>query len=222
MSGAVGQPGVFYVGLPAGGVWKTTSAGETWYPVFDSIKTVSSVGAVEVAPSDPNVIYVGTGDMVTGGGINEGNGVYKSTDAGPTWQHSGSTRRSRSRRSSSIRDDPNLVMIAAQGNIHQRSDARGVFRSTDGGRTWTKTLLRRRSDRHPEDRLGVRQAERHVRDDRSALRRAGRSAASWRRAPTRDAPARHSTSRPTKASPGRRSPVAACRGSPAAPPSPSQ
>src|SRR5207237_1797062 len=82
VSGAIGQPGVFYVGLPAGGVWKTTSGGETWYPVFDSVKTVSSVGALEVAPSDPNTIYVGTGDMVTGGAINEGNGVYKSTDAG--------------------------------------------------------------------------------------------------------------------------------------------
>src|SRR6184192_4818651 len=67
VSGAIGQPGVFYIGLPAGGVWKTTSAGETWYPVFDSVKTVSSIGAIEVAPSDPNVIYAGTGDMVTGG-----------------------------------------------------------------------------------------------------------------------------------------------------------
>src|SRR5690349_21973378 len=87
VSGAIGQPGVFYIGLPAAGVWKTTSAGATWFPVFDSIKTVSAVGAVEVAPSDPHVIYAGTGDMVTGGAINEGDGVYKSTDAGKTWQH---------------------------------------------------------------------------------------------------------------------------------------
>src|SRR5438105_5991250 len=71
VSGVIGQPGVFYVGLPAGGVWKTTSAGETWYPVFDSIKTVSSVGAIEVAPSDPNVIYAGTGDMAPGGAEKE-------------------------------------------------------------------------------------------------------------------------------------------------------
>src|SRR5438034_6881325 len=63
VSGAIGQPGVFYAGTPAGGVWKTTSAGETWFPVFDSIRTVSSIGAIEVAPSDPNVIYVGTGDL---------------------------------------------------------------------------------------------------------------------------------------------------------------
>ena len=89
VSGAIGQPGVFYMGLPGGGVWKTTGAGQTWYPVFDSVTAVSSVGAVEVAPSDPNVVYVGTGDLITGLGINEGNGVYKSIDAGKTWQHMG-------------------------------------------------------------------------------------------------------------------------------------
>ena len=69
VSGAIGQSGVFYIGLPAAGVWKTTSAGESWYPVFDAIKEVSSIGAVEVAPSNPNVIYVGTGDIITGGSI---------------------------------------------------------------------------------------------------------------------------------------------------------
>src|SRR5438552_18293472 len=62
-TGVIGQPGVFYVGTPNGGVWKTTSAGATWYPIFDSIKSVSSIGAIEVAPSDVNVIYVGTGDL---------------------------------------------------------------------------------------------------------------------------------------------------------------
>src|SRR5205809_6241712 len=140
VSGAIGQPGVFYIGLPAGGVWKTTSAGETWTPIFDAITAASSVGAVEVAPSDPNVIYVGMGDLISGGGINEGNGVYKSVDAGKTWQHVGldSTRQI----PSILVDphDPNLVMIAAQGDVHKKSESRGVFRSTDGGRTWTKTL----------------------------------------------------------------------------------
>ena len=86
VSGAIGQPGVFYIGLPGGGVWKTTSAGETWFPVFDSVTAVSSIGAVDVAPSDPNIVYVGTGDLITGLGINEGNGVYKSTDAGSSRQ----------------------------------------------------------------------------------------------------------------------------------------
>jgi photosystem II stability/assembly factor-like uncharacterized protein len=140
VSGVVGQPGVFYIGLPLGGVWKTTSAGTTWFPIFDSIKEVSSIGSVEVAPSDPNVIYVGTGDLITGGGINEGNGMYKSTDAGKTWQHLGLDQ---TRQIPSILvdpHDPNLVLIAAQGNVHAKSDARGVFRSTDGGKTWNKTL----------------------------------------------------------------------------------
>lgn len=140
VSGVIGHPGVFYIGLPLGGVWKTTSAGTTWFPIFDSIKEVSSVGSVEVAPSDPNVIYVGTGDLITGGGINEGDGMYKSTDAGKTWQHLGldDTRQI----PSILVDprDPNLVMIAAQGNARAKSDMRGVFRSTDGGKTWAKTL----------------------------------------------------------------------------------
>jgi len=141
VTGAVGQPGVFYAGLPAGGVWKTTSAGTTWFPVFDSIHDVASVGAIEVAPSDANVIYAGTGDMVTGGAINEGNGVYKSSDAGRTWQHMGLD--SSKQIPSILVDprDPNVVMVAAQGDIHVPTDARGVFRSADGGRTWKRTLF---------------------------------------------------------------------------------
>src|SRR5437016_14461338 len=85
VSGVIGQPGVFYVGTPNGGVWKTTSAGATWYPIFDSVRSVSSIGAIEVAPSDPNVIYVGSGDLnsfVEG----LGDGMYKSSDAGHTWR----------------------------------------------------------------------------------------------------------------------------------------
>jgi photosystem II stability/assembly factor-like uncharacterized protein len=140
VTGAVGQPGVFYMGLPLGGVWKTTSAGETWYPIFDAVKEASSVGAIEVAPSDPNVIYVGMGDLITGGGINEGNGVYKSTDAGKTWQHLGLDETKQIPSLLVDPKDPNLVLVAAQGNVHTHSNQRGVYRSTDGGRTWTKTL----------------------------------------------------------------------------------
>ncbi|PYO73579.1 MAG: hypothetical protein DMD64_06635, partial [Gemmatimonadetes bacterium] len=140
VSGAIGQAGTFYIGLPVGGVWKTTSAGETWYPVFDSVKEASSVGAIAVAPSNPDVIYVGMGDLIAGGGISEGNGVYKSTDAGRTWQHLGLDL---TKQIPSILVDPknpDLVLLAAQGDVHKKSDTRGVYRSTDGGRTWTKTL----------------------------------------------------------------------------------
>jgi photosystem II stability/assembly factor-like uncharacterized protein len=141
VSGAIGQPGVFYIGLPAGGVWKTTSAGETWYPTFDSVKDVSSIGSVEVAPSDPNIIYVGTGDIITGGAISAGNGVYKSTDAGQTWRHLGLDA---TRQIPTILVDPknpNIVLIGAQGDVHVKSNQRGVFRSIDGGSTWTQTLF---------------------------------------------------------------------------------
>jgi hypothetical protein len=141
VTGAIGQPGVFYAGLPEGGVWKTTSAGVTWFPIFDSVASVASVGAIDVAPSDPNVIYVGTGDMPTGGSLNQGNGVYKSLDAGATWHHLGLDASSQIPSIIVDPHDANLVLVAAQGNYFQKSDARGVFRSTDGGTTWTKTLF---------------------------------------------------------------------------------
>jgi photosystem II stability/assembly factor-like uncharacterized protein len=140
VSGAVGDAGTFYMGLPLGGVWKTTSAGETWYPVFDAVKEVSSVGAIEVAPSDPNVIYVGMGDLITGGGINEGNGVYKSTDAGKTWQHLGLDQTKQIPAILVDPRNPDIVLVAAQGNVHMHSEERGLFRSTDGGKTWKRTL----------------------------------------------------------------------------------
>ncbi|MEI6669155.1 MAG: hypothetical protein WCP29_13455 [Acidobacteriota bacterium] len=141
VTGVVGQPGTFYMGLPLGGVWKTTSAGQTWFPVFDAVKDASSVGAIQVAPSDPNVIYVGMGDLITGGGINEGNGVYKSSDAGKTWQHLGLDDTKQIPTILVDPHDPNLVLVAAQGNVHTHTDQRGVFRSTDGGKTWTRTLF---------------------------------------------------------------------------------
>src|SRR5947208_7287277 len=139
-SGAIGQPGVFYVGTPNGGVWKTTSAGETWYPVFDSIKSVSSIGAVEVAPSDPNVVYVGTGDLNSFfDGM--GDGICRSSDAGHTWRRIGLEGTQQITSILVHPRDPNLVLVGALGNFFQtQSDARGVFRSTDGGATWVKTL----------------------------------------------------------------------------------
>ena len=141
VSGVVGDPGTFYVGMPAGGVWKTTNAGATWWPIFDNVKDAEVIGAVEVAPSNGNTIYVGTGDLITGGGIAEGNGMYKSTDAGATWTHIGLEK---TKQIPSIVVDPrdaNIVLVAAQGDIRHKSEDRGVFRSTNGGSTWTRTLF---------------------------------------------------------------------------------
>ncbi|MGH7653388.1 MAG: WD40/YVTN/BNR-like repeat-containing protein [Gemmatimonadaceae bacterium] len=140
VTGVIGQPGTFYIGMPLGGVWKTTSAGTVWYPVMDGVKEASSVGSVQVAPSDPNIVYAGMGDLITGGGINEGNGMYKSVDAGKTWEHLGLDETKQIPSILVDPKDPNLVIIAAQGNVHKHMDTRGVFRSTDGGKHWTKTL----------------------------------------------------------------------------------
>src|SRR5437016_14203381 len=148
VSGVIGQPGVFYVGTPNGGVWKTTSAGATWYPVFDSVRSISSIGAVEVAPSDPTVTYGGSGDLnsfVEG----LGDGMYKSSDAGRTWRRIGLEGTQQITSILVHPRDPNLVLVGALGGFFQtQSDARGVFRSTDGGANWVKTL-------YVDDKTGI-------------------------------------------------------------------
>lgn len=135
VTGAIGDAGVFYMGLPIGGVWKTTSAGVTWFPIFDDIKEVSSIGSVEVAPSDPNIVYVGSGS------VNEGNGVYKSMDAGQTWTHLGMDRTRVIPQMLVDPKNPDVVIMAALGTTRAPDADRGVFRSTDGGKSWTKTLF---------------------------------------------------------------------------------
>src|SRR5438045_698198 len=140
VSGAIGQPGVFYFGAANGGVWKTTSAGATWFPVFDSITSVSSIGAVAVAPSDPNVIYVGGGERHSFANT-MGDGMYKSSDAGHTWRHIGLDTAQLIPAILVDPRDPNVVLVAALGGVFQsQNGARGAFRSTDGGTTWSKTL----------------------------------------------------------------------------------
>jgi len=139
VSGAVGLPGVFYAGMPNGGLWKSTNAGITWEPILDSIKTSGSVGAVQVAPSDPNTIYVGMGDATNG--RTEGDGVYKSTDGGKTWTHIGLEFAGQIPRILVDPKDPNIVLVACLGQFKARSEKRGIYRSTDGGMTWKKTSM---------------------------------------------------------------------------------
>jgi len=141
VSGVPGQRDTFYFGAVGGGVWKTTNAGRTWTPIFDS-QAIASIGALAVAPSDPNVIYAGSGEADMRSDISFGNGVYKSTDAGQTWQHLGLDD---TRQIGRILVDPrdrNTVLVAALGHAYGPNAERGVFRSTDGGRTWSEVLYK--------------------------------------------------------------------------------
>jgi photosystem II stability/assembly factor-like uncharacterized protein len=135
VTGVIGQPAVFYAGMPLGGIWKTTSAGVTWFPIFDQEKSVDSVGAIQVAPSNPDIVYAGAGDPILG---SLGNGMWKSADAGKTWQHIG--LEDTVKIDSIVVDptDPNLVLASALGD--ETHHGGGVYRSTDGGQTWTNVL----------------------------------------------------------------------------------
>ncbi len=141
VTGVAGAPDTFYFGAAAGGVWKTTDAGNSWKPIFDS-QPMSSIGAIAVAPSNPDVIYVGTGEGALRGDITYGDGVYKTTDGGKTWRHIGLAD---SRQIGAVIVDPgnpDVVLVAAIGHAFGPNSERGVFRSTDGGATWSKTLYK--------------------------------------------------------------------------------
>jgi photosystem II stability/assembly factor-like uncharacterized protein len=140
-TGVRGQPNRFYFGAVGGGVWRTDNAGRTWQPLFDG-QPIASIGAIAVAPSDSNVIYVGSGEADMRSDISFGNGMYKSVDAGKTWTRIGL---SDTRQIGRILVDPNdtsLVFVAALGHAYGPNEERGVFRSKDGGKTWAKVLYK--------------------------------------------------------------------------------
>ena len=141
IAGIPSQPNVFYMAPNNGGVWKTTDAGRTWIPIFDDQPT-GSIGALAVAPSNPDIIYVGSGEGLRRPDLSVGDGIYKSTDAGQTWQHLG--LRDAQQISSIIVDpkDPNRLFVAALGHPYGPNAERGVFRSLDGGQTWKKVLYK--------------------------------------------------------------------------------
>jgi len=138
-TGVPGRPNEFYFGAVNGGVWKTIDGGRTWAPIFDGQST-ASIGAITVAPSEPDTIYVGSGESTLRDSVGYGNGVYKSVDAGKTWTHLGLDETHHIGKIAVDAKNPNNVFVAAIGKLYAANKERGVFRSRDGGRTWQKVL----------------------------------------------------------------------------------
>ena len=142
VSGSASRPLEYYFGATGGGLWKTTDGGQTWEPVTDGKIGSASIGAVEVCQANPDVVYVGTGETQLRGNIQAGDGVYRSTDAGKTWTHVGLRE---SRNIARIRVHPtncDIAYAAAFGHFSEANAERGIYRTTDGGQTWTRALYR--------------------------------------------------------------------------------
>jgi len=140
-AGVPGKPGLFYVGAVNGGVWRTDDYGRTWTPIFDGQPT-GSIGAIAVAPSNPDVIYVGSGEGLQRPDLSTGDGVYKSTDGGKTWRHLGLRDAQQIPQIAVDPRDPDRLFVAVLGHPYGPSEERGVFRSVDGGATFQKVLYR--------------------------------------------------------------------------------
>ena len=139
IEGVSGEPDTYYFGAVAGGVWKTTDGGANWIPLFDK-EDISSIGAVAVAPSDHNVVYVGTGEAAIRGNTTYGTGIYKSIDAGRTWKNVGLKDCRQVGALIVHPQNPDVALVAALGHAFGPNQERGIFRTTDGGRNWTKVL----------------------------------------------------------------------------------
>ena len=142
VAGSASRPLEYYFGATGGGLWKTTDGGTTWRPVSDRFFKTSSIGAVAVAESNPDVVYVGMGETELRGNIIQGDGVYKSTDGGSTWTHVGLEKTMAIARIRVHPTNPDVVYVAALGDPYGPNPDRGIFKSTDGGKSWTKTLFR--------------------------------------------------------------------------------
>lgn len=140
VTGVRGKPSLYYFGSTGGGVWRTKDGGQTWANISDSFFG-GSIGSIEVAPSDPNVIYVGGGECTVRGNVSYGYGIWRTTDAGETWEHLGLDK---SRHVPRIRvhpDNPDVVYAAVLGDIFNDTKERGIYKSIDGGKTWKQTLF---------------------------------------------------------------------------------
>lgn len=141
VAGVPGNPAVYYFAADGGGIWKSTDGGVVWKPIFDK-EPVASIGAMTLAPSNPNIIYVGTGVNTIFTDSSYGDGVYKSVDAGETWHHMGLEDTRHIGRILVDPRNPDVVLVAAMGHSSGPNEERGVFRSTDGGKSWKKVLYK--------------------------------------------------------------------------------
>jgi photosystem II stability/assembly factor-like uncharacterized protein len=139
VAGVPGSPATFYFGAVNGGIWKTTDAGVVWTPIFDG-QPVASIGALAVAPSDPKTIYAGTGETDIREDLSTGNGMYKSSDGGVTWNHIGLEETRQIGRIVIDPHDGNMVYVGALGHAYAANDQRGVYKSVDGGAHWARVL----------------------------------------------------------------------------------
>ena len=140
VEGVPGDPKVVYVGAASGGVWKTTDGGLTFAPIFDD-QPIASIGDMAIAPGHPEILYVGSGESNVRNSVSFGNGVYKTTDGGASWTHLGLEKTRHISRLAVHPDDPDTVWVGALGSIYGPSEERGVFKTTDGGKTWRRTLF---------------------------------------------------------------------------------
>ncbi|MGH9352880.1 MAG: VPS10 domain-containing protein, partial [Terriglobia bacterium] len=140
VAGVPGDMNVYYAGAASGGVWKSVDGGTHWRPIFDQ-EPAQSIGDIAIAPSDHNIVWVGTGEPFIRSNVSIGDGVYKSTDGGKTWTHMGLDQTGRISRIVIDPRDPDIVLAAAEGNCYGPQQQRGVFRTTDGGKTWQRVLF---------------------------------------------------------------------------------
>ena len=149
--GVIGDPLTYYMGTVGGGLWKTTNAGVNWFNISDDYFKTSSVGAIAVADSDSRIIYVGMGEHAPRGVMTSyGDGVYKSTDAGKTWEHMGLKDTQQISRIIIHPDNPNIVFVAAQGAVNGPTKDRGIYKSVDGGTSWKNMGLKKNDGRNLE------------------------------------------------------------------------
>ena len=141
VAGSVQHPKEYFFGATGGGIWKTTDSGLNWKPVGDGFFGSSSVGAITIAPSNPDVIYAGTGERDIRGNISEGDGAYKSTDGGKTWSHIGLEATKTISRIVVHPTNPDIVWVAALGHVYGKNNERGIYKSTDGGTSWSRVFF---------------------------------------------------------------------------------